>query len=92
MPGVTVRLREHRFGLRPTFSRCEHCTTPGNLAYRFIADSWEARLCNTAHGIAAENPTEAAFSAVDAARFTDLLEPRPLARHRVADPGQTRRP
>jgi hypothetical protein len=32
MPGVTVRLREQRFGLRPTFSRCEHCTTPGNLA------------------------------------------------------------
>jgi hypothetical protein len=37
---VTFRLREHRFGLGPTFSRCEHCTIPGHLAHGFIADGW----------------------------------------------------
>ncbi len=60
MLGVAFRLREHRFGLRPAFSRCEHCTTPGHLAYGFIADSWVARLCNTAHR-SWQNPTEAAL-------------------------------
>jgi hypothetical protein len=57
---VTFRLREHRFGPRPTFSRCEHCATPGHLAYGFIADGWVARLCNTAHR-SRQNPTEVAL-------------------------------
>ena len=91
MPGVTVRLREHRFGLRPTFSRCEHCTTPGNLVYRFIADSLVARLCNTAHGVAAE-PNRGGLTAAVAARFADLIVSRPVERRRVVGPGQTRRP
>jgi pimeloyl-ACP methyl ester carboxylesterase len=56
---VTFRLRKHRFGLGPTFSRREHCTIPGHLAHGFIADGWVARLCNTAHG-SRQNPTEVA--------------------------------